>query len=153
MSRPDTRAIAARAEAATAGPWGWDDGNVFCKPLSDARHAAVVAYCEREPSARDPNASFDMDPRESVASCPQDNPDHDINQRFIAAARTDVPALCDRVEALERALRFAADKFDDLRTDLADVKTDGYDSPLRLGMDVVCEQAIMSARAALEGEP
>jgi hypothetical protein len=100
----DTKAIRAQADAATEGPWGYDDGNVFCEPLAHARRAAVVAYCDREPAARDPNATFDMDPHEPVASCPQDNPDVSANEEFIAAARTDVPALCDRVEALEKAI-------------------------------------------------
>jgi hypothetical protein len=37
------------AEAATPGPWGEDDGHVFCKPLSDARHAACIASIEGRP--------------------------------------------------------------------------------------------------------
>lgn len=85
--RLDTKAIRGRAEAATPGPWraGSRETWLVFRDIGNPDHMApalgrVVAHVNQHfPYAADAN--------------------------FIAAARTDVPALCDRVEALEAALR------------------------------------------------
>ncbi|MFE0887853.1 hypothetical protein ACFW4Q_02260 [Streptomyces rochei] len=84
--------IAARAEAATPGPW-------FVHPDWPGR-----VFSESEFNAH-------------VARVTGSNPEH--NEQFIAHARTDVPALlaelaavrAERDQARERALREAADHF------------------------------------------
>ena len=80
MSRPDVKAIRARADAATAGPW--DD-------VSSCNRCDEV-HLRADPTNRNPCDGYHAT---------------DADRAFIAAARTDMPALCDRVEALERALR------------------------------------------------
>lgn len=85
--RPDIAAIRKRAEAATAGPWevghgpyGWDDGII----QAGGGQAILTNSGHGSTSASDEDAEF------------------------IAAARTDVPALCDYVERLEAVLAWRA---------------------------------------------
>lgn len=79
----DTKAIRARADAATAGPWGSlvqrvPDGEPWIEVLAERR-----LVCE---------AATTMDQKLT--------PHDAANFEFIAAARTDVPALCDEVDRL-----------------------------------------------------
>lgn len=122
MTALDTKAIRARADAATAGPWAhspteywaciWHDGLArpdggFGQPLANV--AVVGTPAEQNATAK-----------------------------FIAAARADVPALCDRVEALEAALRKTLAALEVATTPLARDRTEVVD-------------AMRVARAALEG--
>lgn len=118
MTRPDTKAILARADAATPGEWvsrdEGDYGEVW--RIGEKRHRV----CEIASSVTD---DFTEQERADMA--------------FIAAARTDVPALCLRVEALEAALR---------RTlDLAENWADGK------GRSHPDHEICADARAALDG--
>jgi hypothetical protein len=109
MTRLDMKAIRARADAALRGPWS----------------------VTHDPRERDPNytiMSSEPDVNGNRISVgPDCNYDacHSATTRlddaaFIAAARADVPALCDRVEVLEAALRdvllLAVESDDDLST-------------------------------------
>jgi len=75
----DVEAIRARADAATAGPWRWNS-TVGCEDFLVGTDEALVL---------DPGMPY---------------PDwvcihaSDADRRFIAQARTDVPALCDALE-------------------------------------------------------
>lgn len=88
--KPDTKAIRARADAATKGPW---------LIIVEALRSRVD--CERISGWAD----------ETVCRLEQRDPP-DVNGDFVAAARTDVPVLCDRVEALEAALAEALELAD-----------------------------------------
>jgi hypothetical protein len=105
MSRPDIATIRARADAAQAGPWKprcdyQDDLQWLC---SDKDYADVYAADDKRVAA----FSVRRTDVEALSHCadPADKPRVAANIAFIAAARTDVPALCDRIEALEAALR------------------------------------------------
>ena len=100
----DTKAIWARANAATAGEWrSMREGNQFIKtkymPAAECVGASRVDGIVRP---WNPHAllafGFPPDEYEKARFL-------DADADFIAAARTDVPALCNRVEELESALR------------------------------------------------
>lgn len=90
--KPDIATIRARAEAATPGEW---------RATRNSRNVATVHLA--------PTLMFDTeiavlrDFAEEEDDPPRDHLVADAD--FIAAARTDVPAICDRVEVLEAALR------------------------------------------------
>lgn len=91
MDKAELQAIRARADAATEGPWtGIERGNSVV-----SRGVATVAY--------------DGQPRKNVCSgiSPKSS-----DAAFIAAARTDVPALCDEVERLQDAQRWVDAEYD-----------------------------------------
>lgn len=129
--RPDIAAIRARADAATKGPW-------------------EVADAMTPPS------------RDHVADCGGDNyvcpvddgslQECDVDARFIAAARTDVPALCNRVEALEAALEEAEDALTQAAVDIAQGPTRMLQREWENLVIGVIQAARDKARAALEGE-
>lgn len=105
--KPDTKAIRARADAATSAPWKphcdyQDDLHWLC---NDKDYADIYgpdgSYDGRIGSFRvgrteEEQKSFTMDPVDKARVA--------ANITFIVAARTDVPELCDRVDALEAAL-------------------------------------------------
>ena len=68
----DTKAIRARAEAATKGPWRRHPNPRFYVQFDDGHFGGT-------------------------------DEEHEANARFCAAARTDVPALLDRIDELEDA--------------------------------------------------
>jgi hypothetical protein len=91
LSAAELAAIAARAERATAGPWAlsekdspddpaWVDGQGFCDLVQvfDGTNGAVGTTWKWN----------------------ENTPQHLTNARFIAAARTDIPALLGHVAAL-----------------------------------------------------
>lgn len=92
----ELEAIRERCDAATDGPWGYDDGHVFCQPLVEARFQWVRDKCAGKPVGEKPN----IDDGECVADCDQRWPNFDADSIFIAAARTDVPRLLDEVQRL-----------------------------------------------------
>jgi hypothetical protein len=100
LSRPDTKAIKARADAATEGPWELQYGGRI--GTAGARYGSNL------------NGMHVADVRgwgylTGRGACAMPDGDaaaiQDANGAFIAAARTDVPELCARVEELEKALR------------------------------------------------
>lgn len=92
MTRVDVKAIRARADAATSGPWTY-----------------LSTVDEFDPETDDPadlcGVFGPQYPGSTIDSIGEAETPQDI--RFIAAARSDVPMLCDRVEALEAALSVA----------------------------------------------
>jgi len=102
-TKVDVRAIRARAGAATAGPWRFERGEQHTEGMADAvyQHIASGPWGVADTYHAPPIAiegfgqmSGYIPPRHGKVE----------DAEFIAAARTDVPALCDRVEALEAAL-------------------------------------------------
>ncbi len=85
------------AEAASPAPWRHrdrlDDGTPHCDVLSDDGDSWCIVTGENPASSAD--GGYDMDPADA---------------RFIAASRTAVPALLDRVAELEAALREINDR-------------------------------------------
>lgn len=96
-------AIAARAEAATAGPWAEDDGCVQSVPVRAIRDAAITRRVLGDKALPHPDPDNGY-PLGYVCSCPQVVPLFEKNAAFIAAARSDVPLLVARVRELEIAL-------------------------------------------------
>ena len=125
--KPATKAIRARAEAAAEGPWGvWEGHAEIWAGIIENEPGCITARGGCGPVGRFENEDGEDD--EQAID----------NAVFAAAARTDVPALCDRVEALEAALRRIDDGCCSCR--------DGLHDP----GDKTCSREI--ARAALEGE-
>lgn len=93
----DTKAIRARAEAATKGPWEAkfrdNDNGTWADVLAGD---AMVCEC-------------------ATSLCDHLTPQNRRDMEFVSSCRTDVPALCDRVEELEAALRAVLDDFPDAR--------------------------------------
>jgi hypothetical protein len=112
----DTEAIRARADAATKGPWR---RNIDCR-LIDGNDECAVLYFDHNTHVGQFRAR-----------------EQDVN--FIAAARTDVPALCDRIEELEAALRGMLRRLDVCGSEMPWDGRDGVD-PAK------------AARAALAGK-
>ena len=116
MAEIDVKAIRDRADAATPGPWQNDD---FCEP---EEHPLRIAMPDRmgQPMATIADAHHnwnEADKHERRISWKEAT----ANAFFIAAARTDIPALCDAYEAqakeierLKGLLREATDMFNDL---------------------------------------
>lgn len=93
--------IAARAAAATPGPWGFYDGDNYADVAADLEQTSRGSYSYREKVARLEDENYWDDPAHE---------DHDeerapeqmaANAAFIAHAREDVPALLARVAELE----------------------------------------------------
>ncbi|MFD8251945.1 hypothetical protein [Streptomyces werraensis] len=93
--------IAARAAAATPGPWGFYDGDNYADVAADLDQTSRGSYSYREKVARLEDENYWDDPAHE---------DHDeerapeqmaANAAFIAHAREDVPALLARVAELE----------------------------------------------------
>lgn len=84
MKLLDTKAISARANEATPGPWHCDVRSF----LSTKTTVADISDIEILPPEQ----------RDDILATPM------RDATFIAAARTDVPALCDEVERLRKAL-------------------------------------------------
>ena len=112
--KPDTKAIRARADKLAPGPWE------VTPNLDTSERKGSLGL--RDVVAPEVESVIQTDMLEAVAE-------------FIAAARTDVPALCERVEALERALR------------------DILDNSECEGVTRKCQCTHCVARVALEGEP
>jgi hypothetical protein len=103
MSRPDVAAIRGRADAATPGEWRaetdcFDPDTAFIEAcvtnIDGTDHSQSLLFT----SSTDLSAYGSGNWAKATASQEM------RAARFIAASRTDVPALCDRVEELEKAL-------------------------------------------------
>jgi hypothetical protein len=133
MKRPDTKTIRARADAATPGPWSAapdrSSGDVaLVEALTKDRRYVVREVC---------HVLLDDTNSESRAR------DRGILE-FIAHARVDVPRLCDRVEALEAALRRLVPVLDSCVTAACAKVPPDYAETV---------DALDDVRAALEGTP
>jgi hypothetical protein len=94
----DLDAIKARADAATPGPWAWDNRGDKCDDIQlgvacDAKENPLTGYFD------DDDAIYVEQVAESLSRA--------ADADFIAHARTDVPALCDAVERLTADLSAA----------------------------------------------
>ncbi len=108
MKRPDTKAIAERAEAATEGPWSWSH-------IGEKVNGYVVGFAmsEDEQVLEGCLETYDDMVDEIVRLSPRSHEigDHEASTcnygdpSFIAAARTDIPALLAWVEHLEGYIR------------------------------------------------
>jgi hypothetical protein len=122
MTRPDTKAARARADAATAAVSGGDQAGMR---FSDRVGTIIFAF-----SAFDARRQSLRDLVERV--------------RGLEASAADVPALCDRVEALEAALRRLVPVLDSCVTAACAKVPPDYAETV---------DALDDVRAALEGEP
>jgi hypothetical protein len=122
----DTKVIRARCDRATKGPW-----------LIIVEALRPRVNCERVSGFDDETVcTFEV----------RDPPDQ--NADFIAAARTDVPALCSRVEALECALRVI--RASARRLVIGDGSATSAGD--HLTMTITLEGIVACAAGALEGE-
>lgn len=92
--------IAARVDAATAGPWGFYDGDTYADVAADMEQTGPGSYSYRQKIAQldddhywDDTAHEDDDEECAAAQMTAD-------ARFIAHARTDLPDLLAEVERL-----------------------------------------------------
>lgn len=132
MSRPDTMVIKARAEAATPGPW-----LRFMDRVPGRRSSVDVAILK----AGRPGEVCGFDQWKAPS---------EADAAFMVCARTDVPALCDRVDALEAALRDVLDQACRL-VDESGAATSDTGDHLMMTMSLARIRARTSA--ALKGEP
>jgi len=88
--------------AATPGPWGTDDGNIFSRPLSDEREAVIMRRMAGEDVAH-PDEDLD-EPLGFVAKCPQTCPNFDADEAIIAAAVNALPGLLDALDRAEETI-------------------------------------------------
>ena len=127
----DTKKLIAEARAldaaATPGPWGDDDGNVFCRPLAAARHEACVAKVEGRPYEAD-HLAFDA----FVCTTEQRHPESDADAAFIARARTLMMELAVALEASERERDAATERVDVLTRALGIEREEGAKARERL---------------------
>lgn len=100
----DLDPIQARADAATPGPWGHFDGNDYADVAADYQQTGRGSYSSRQQVARieadwcfdDPQRE-DWDEDDAAAQAV-------VDAEFIAAARTDVPALVAEIRRLRTEL-------------------------------------------------
>jgi hypothetical protein len=86
MTEDDLRTIEARAEAATPGPWRQGDIAAGDLPVAGGCFSVEIYGATDDPYA-------------VLAEC-----EHEADASFIAAARTDIPALVAEVRRLREAL-------------------------------------------------
>jgi hypothetical protein len=107
--------IAARADAATRGPWGFYDGDNYADVAADLEQTSRGSYSYRQKIAQLEDENYWDDPAHE---------DHDeerapeqmaANAAFIAHAREDVPALLAEIRRLQTELAKAAEDVDWLR--------------------------------------
>ena len=103
MSALDIAAIRARADACFKAPWTAGMFTVECD-----RHDYEDCPGDGEHEIERIESPDEYPSSQVIADVPGMECFSKPHAAFIAAARTDVPALCDRVEALEAALRSIA---------------------------------------------
>ena len=101
--KPDTKAIRALADECFRAPWKAETFVVKCDFLEHAESG--YEECDGEHEVERIESPDEYPDGQVVADVPGMEMFSKHHAAFIAAARTDVPALCDRVEALEAALR------------------------------------------------
>jgi hypothetical protein len=90
MTRPDLDAIRARCDAATPGPWAYDEGAGYIE-MGEAGYAEFKPDWERSVHKQPP----------LVARMTDTWGNTEDDGRFIANARTDIPALLAYIDGLE----------------------------------------------------
>lgn len=134
--KPDTKAILARAEAATPGPWTFERVDLQTEGMAETtfQHIRSGPHGVADTWHTTPLAIKGFGPLSGYLP-PRHGKANDA--KFIAHARTDVPALCRRVEELEAALQ-----------DLLDEQN----GPPLARREAQWRSAVERARAALEGK-
>lgn len=107
----DTREIRALADACFVGPWRAGEFEVDCTHEQDcgAEHTlhTVEAPSEYPPSETDPQIIAEIDDlADGTIDVPGLQGFAEPHARFIAEARTLVPAMCDEIDSLRAALRW-----------------------------------------------
>lgn len=92
--------IAARAEAATAGPWGFYDGETYADVAADLQITGRGSYSYREKVARLEDENYWDDAAHEEDDEERASEQMAANAAFIAHARTDVPALLAELAAV-----------------------------------------------------
>ena len=114
--------IAARADAATRGPWGFYDGDTYADIAADLEQTRRGSYSYREKVARLEDENYWDDPAHE---------DHDeerapeqmaANAAFIAHAREDVPALLAELSAVRAERDTARAERDAARARVAELE-------------------------------
>ena len=132
----DLDAIEARANAATPGPWTTERP----APLTEGPAAGLrPGVCIAATSPSKENRVYANPPGGQYPSA---------DQRFIAHARTDVPALADEVRRLRAALTSLSNDADHALSVLETVRRYTPDGPPLVAVD----GAIAALRQALTGE-
>lgn len=122
--------IAARAAAATPGPWGFYDGDTYADVAADLEQTSRGSYSYRQKIAQLEDENYWDDPAHEEHDEERAPEQMAANAAFIAHAREDVPALLARVAELEaerhttnealseaaEALRRQRDRIDQLET-------------------------------------
>lgn len=93
MNEEELQAIEARAAVASPGPWGWDGGTLYDLLAREKR--------QRIWDAEKGDPLYDADEPEALVLCAEGwLPNKEADKAFIAAARSDVPALVAEVRAV-----------------------------------------------------
>ncbi|NED75306.1 hypothetical protein G3I51_23885 [Streptomyces sp. SID9944] len=92
--------IAARAEAATKGPWGYYDGETYADVAADLQITGRGSYSYREKVARLEDENYWDDAAHEEDDEERASEQMAANAAFIAHARTDVPALLAELAAV-----------------------------------------------------
>lgn len=96
--------IAARAEAATAGPWGFYDGDNYADVAADLEMTGRGSYTCRQQVARLEDESYWDDPAHEEDDEELASEQMAADAAFITAARTDIPTLLAEVDRLRAEL-------------------------------------------------
>lgn len=96
--------IEARAGAATKGPWGFYDGSNYADVAADLTMTSRSSYSYREKIAQLEDENYWDDPAHEDDDEQRAPEQMAANAAFIAAARTDVPALLAEVHRLRDAV-------------------------------------------------
>lgn len=96
MSELEIKIIRERCEAATPGPWVWSDGGEM-----------LAAGAGDEDDMRWDGQGSYAPPTKVIETDSGVYPPRDNDRAFIAAARSDVPALLDEIDRLRTLLRQA----------------------------------------------
>jgi uncharacterized small protein (DUF1192 family) len=134
----DTRLaeIAARAEAATEGPWGFYDGDTYAAVAADLQMTGRASYSYRQKIAQLEDENYWDDPAHEDDDEERAAEQMAANARFVAHARTDVPALLAEIQRLKaerhstnEALSDAAEALREMRDRLAEYEQPAADRP------------------------
>lgn len=126
--------IAARAEAATEGPWGFYDGDTYADVAADLTMTGHASYSYRQKIAQFEDETYWDDPAHEDHDDERASEQMAANARFVAAARTDVPVLLAEIRRLHAELAKSAEDVDWLRClEAAGVDTwEGIDTAIEM---------------------
>ncbi|MFJ9037896.1 hypothetical protein ACIRF8_15050 [Streptomyces sp. NPDC102406] len=107
--------IQARVDAATAGPWGFYDGDTYADVAADLKMTGRASYSYREKVAHLEDENYWDDPAHENDDENRAPEQMAANVEFIAHARTDVPALLAEVARLRGEVTAAVDRLRDMQ--------------------------------------